>query len=259
MEQTTNNRIRKKGKGRNTESFDPKTTLVRPEMRIIIGSKTQVYNKTLKHDDVVIVPEFICQEDNLLLYEQLLKEMKEIQEKNVKGSEWISWHEGCHTISKNPDLSPTYQKIITRICEYFGIEQKNIGTRFNWYRDEKDWKAFHHDSAAFNVDRAKKQNITVGISLGGTRELAFLHAKNKTKIYFPQPNGTLFSFGRDVNITWRHGINAIAEEKQRDIGRISIIVWGLASNVEEESESPNMINNTPENYKSKYNKHSKRL
>ena len=33
---------------------------------------------------------------------------------------------------------------------------------------------------------AKNQNITVGVSFGATRELAFLHATNGTKIYFPQ-------------------------------------------------------------------------
>lgn len=29
---------KKRGAGRNTESFDPKSTLVRPEMRIIVGA-----------------------------------------------------------------------------------------------------------------------------------------------------------------------------------------------------------------------------
>jgi hypothetical protein len=37
-----------------------------------------------------------------------------------------------------------------KISAYFDIEQKSVGTRFNWYRDSKDWKPFHHDSAAFN-------------------------------------------------------------------------------------------------------------
>ncbi len=31
------NRIKTKGHGRNTESFDPNSTLIRPDMRIIIG------------------------------------------------------------------------------------------------------------------------------------------------------------------------------------------------------------------------------
>jgi hypothetical protein len=43
----------------------------------------------------------------------------------------------------------------------------------------------------------------VGVSFGASRELAFLHAKDGTRIYFPQTNGMLFSFGRDCNINWK--------------------------------------------------------
>lgn len=31
---------------------------------------------------------------------------------------------------------------------------------------------------------------------------SFLHAKTGHRVYFPQSNGMLFSFGRDVNINW---------------------------------------------------------
>jgi hypothetical protein len=36
----------------------------------------------------------------------------------------------------------------------------------------------------------------------------------------------LFSFGRDVNINWKHAINALPEEEHNGKGRISIILWG---------------------------------
>lgn len=32
-----------------------------------------------------------------------------------------------------------------------------------------DWKPLHHDTAAFSQRRLGKQNITVGVSLGGLR------------------------------------------------------------------------------------------
>ena len=44
----------------------------------------------------------------------------------------------------------------------------------------------------FFNQRAKRQNITVGMSFGATRELAFLHANNGTRAYFPQCNGMAF-------------------------------------------------------------------
>ena len=76
--------------------------------------------------------------------------------------------------------------IQNKIATYFNINNKSVGTRLNWYRDSSDWKPFHHDSAAFNPMRARNQNITVGVSFGSTRELAFLHAETGQRIYFPQ-------------------------------------------------------------------------
>lgn len=148
--------------------------------------------------------------------------------------------------SKSPNGSPTYDKIVDRLCEYFSIEKRSIGTRFNWYKDSTDWKPFHHDSAAYNPQRARSQNITVGVSFGARRELAFLRATEqadgeKVKLYFPQTNNGVFSFGRDVNIRFKHGINALAEDEQDGKGRISIIVWGLARGVKEEEGSPPLL------------------
>ena len=107
------------------------------------------------------------------------------------------------------------------MSEYFNLKEGSQGTRFNWYRDGTDWKAFHHDSAAFNPQRARNQNITLGISFGEERELAFLNAKTGERIYFPQKNGMLFSFGRDVNINWKHGVNALHDKDITGKGRIS--------------------------------------
>jgi len=241
-----------RGHGRNTESFDPASTLVRPDLRVLIGPPSQVsFNKPLKHDDVVIVPELFGPEENWDIYYKLVEEMRALQhdkeKKENKGSEWIPWHEGAHLISKNPKGSPTYNMIVDRLCEYFHIDKsKEVGTRFNWYRDSSDWKPFHHDSAAFNPQRAKNQNITIGASFGATRELAFIRAKEytdgeKCKLYFPQTNNGVFSFGRDANILWKHGINALPPNEQDGKGRISIILWGLASKAIEEDGSPPLL------------------
>mmetsp|Transcript_743 Transcript_743/g.1798 ORF Transcript_743/g.1798 Transcript_743/m.1798 type:complete len:377 (+) Transcript_743:110-1240(+) len=242
-------RMTKKTVGRNSESFDPKSTIVRPALRVHVGSPTaKCYNRfPLKHDDVVIVPELFGPEEDWKLYYKLVEEMTELQQQNVKGSEWISWHEGAHLVAKNPSESKTFQEVIDKLCEYFQIQKKSIGTRFNWYKDSSDWKPFHHDSAAFNPSRAKTQNITVGVSFGDCRELAFLRAGDESdcRLYFPQPNNGVFSFGRDVNIHWKHGINALSKEEQEDHGinkgRVSIILWGLTTNIKEEENSPPLL------------------
>ena len=120
-------RIRKSGTGQNTESFDPVSTLVRPDMRVIIGPKTDVLppNFRLRHDDVLIVPEFFCSVEDWSLYYQLIAEMRAEQEKGTtKDAEFISWHEGAHLISKNPSNCPSFQLIQQKIAKYFGIVRK---------------------------------------------------------------------------------------------------------------------------------------
>jgi len=239
--------FRNKG-GRNTESFDPISTFVRPSMRLICGpSGVKHYPKSCKHDDVIIVPNFACETDDWSIYYKLVEEMRSLQEEGQKRSEWIAWHEGCHLISQNPKNCPTYEAILQKMCDYFKIDPKNAGTRFNWYRDSSDWKPFHNDSAAYNPGRAKNQNVTVGISFGAERELAFMHGKNGTRLYFPQTNGMLFHFGRDVNISWKHGVNALPKEEHSGKGRISIILWGNVKDCIEESGNPGLLTNDARN------------
>lgn len=223
----------------------PKSWPARPSMRIITvpapGPDPKPYARAVSHDDVIVVPEFICKEDDWGLYYQLIKEVRESQAAGLRNSEWLSWHEGAHLLSKNPTGSKTFEWIQRRMCDYFSVAAGDQGTRFNWYRDASDWKPFHHDSAAFNPDRAKNQNCTIGISFGAARELAFRHAKTGELIYFPQRNGMLFYFGRDANIIWQHGINALPKEEQDGKGRISIILWGKCTTTFEEAGSPPML------------------
>eukprot|EP00927_Polykrikos_kofoidii_P040412 TRINITY_DN34552_c0_g1_i1.p1 TRINITY_DN34552_c0_g1~~TRINITY_DN34552_c0_g1_i1.p1 ORF type:complete len:1456 (-),score=225.31 TRINITY_DN34552_c0_g1_i1:179-4546(-) len=235
--------VQQKKSAPNSESFDPTSTLVRPSMRVHLGPKGPRYPRRWRHDDVVLVPEFLCAEDDLSTYHKLLQEIGEMQTQGVKNSDWTAWHEGCHAITKNPGDSATFRSIVDRICTYFELDPRSASTRFNLYRDSADWKPLHHDSAAFNAKRALTQNVTVGISFGRERELAFMHAEHKTLTYFPMPNGTIFAFGRDVNIRWKHGINALPVNEQDNKGRISIIVWGHKKvGVEEEEQSPPLLN-----------------
>jgi len=215
--------------------------LARPSMRIITAPPRKRYGMPLRHDDVVVVPEFFCPEEDWDTYYQLLKEMRRSQTEGASKAEWVSWHEGAHLLSHNPTGSRTYHRVLDRICDYFSIAPGNRGTRFNWYRDGSDWKPFHHDSAAFNERRARTQNTTIGISFGAARELAFRHAKSGELLYFPQRNGMLFYFGRDANIVWQHGINALPSQEQGAKGRISIILWGLCTAAVDEAGSPPML------------------
>ena len=155
------------------EPYDIPSALVRPDLRIHVGSnRSTVFNRPLKHDDVVIVPELFGAEDDESLYYKLVEEMRDINSKGDKNAELISVNLDAHLISKDPSESKTFNMVIDRMCEYFHIEKHGI--RLNWYRDSSDWKPFHQDSAAYNEQRARNQNITVGASFGSMRELVRL-------------------------------------------------------------------------------------
>lgn len=215
----------------------------RPDMRVITVPRRERYGRQVRHDDVIVVPEFFCKEDDWETYYKLIREMRDSQEKGDRKSEWLSWHEGAHLLSQNPTGSPTYNRVVEQMCKYFAVAEGNRGTRFNWYRDGSDWKPFHHDSAAFNPMRAKTQNCTIGISFGAPRELGFRHAQTGELVYFPQKNGMLFYFGRDSNIVWQHGLNALPCQEQDGKGRVSIILWGFCDAAVDEAGSPPMLSN----------------
>ena len=58
---------------------------------------------------------------------------------------------------------------------------------------------------------AAQSNLTVAVSFGLEREVAFEHAEDRTVISCPQPNGSAYVFARDVNIIWQHGILQVCQ------------------------------------------------
>jgi hypothetical protein len=47
-------------------------------MRLIVGENIETFNKPLKHDDVVIVPSFACDQNNMDTYYKLVEEMRSL-------------------------------------------------------------------------------------------------------------------------------------------------------------------------------------
>ena len=41
-----------------------------------------------------------------------------------------------------------------------------------------------------------------------------------------------YTFSKNVNIEWKHGIPKVKEEEFKDKGRISIIAWGYVHQIE---------------------------
>ena len=207
-------------KSKNTETFTPSHNL--SDMNIIVGKSVHPYNT----NDVIIVPDFLKEENSLEIYNKLLLEME--NSKIDKLSLWKLWHGDTHLIADDSadwkKSVPTFQYIIDKISEYFNMDVKS--TRFNLYKDSDDWKPFHHDAAAIKPHIARIQNFTVGVSFGATRSIAFEHSKTNTTISIPLQNGTAYAFSKDININWKHGIPQVDPSNKFNEGRISIIAWG---------------------------------
>ena len=207
-------------KVKNTETFVPNFN--DPTIRLI-------FNNPITHGNEVSINNNIFYDKNL--YKSLLSEI----DKDV----YKLWHGDTHLIaddSHNIDWkskSPTFEKIIKQLCDYFCMTAG--ATRLNFY-EQSYWKPYHHDAAALKPDKAKTQNITVGVSFGETRDISFesthKNVKDRITLNLPLDNGTVYSFGNKVNIDFRHGIPPLKDNSNTNKlynGRFSIIIWGYSS------------------------------
>ena len=233
---------------RNTECFDPMNRPV--DLRVVLDLRSTFidecahcgYNENipkLTSRDVLLSPKLF---DDFGQYEIYNKLVYEIENCGIPEDKLLKmWHgnntEGTHLIAddhcKWKEYCPTFNMIISRLKTSFNIDIK--ATRFNWYRESDHWKPFHHDAAAIKPEKSLTQNFTIAVSFGATKDAAFEHAKTKTVISMPQPDSTIYSFSKDTNVIWRHGI---LQDKNTDvgIGRISIIAWGYIDGMEEIQE-----------------------
>ena len=154
--------------------------------------------------------------------------------------------------------------------------------RYNHYRDMTNWKPFHHDAAGLDKKAGgpgfkgannrppmcETQNMTVGVSFGEARQAGFEWAGSRDRTSgggsFPThllsppvehgshknivlsltlPDASTYTFGRDVNLLWKHGIlaektpaGAQGAELNVEEGRISIIAWGWVDQYDELEE-----------------------
>lgn len=224
-----------KRKAKNTQSFDP--DLTEPDMRLLIDTNKEKFTIEMKENDVVILPNhFSNPKDDLTIYQSLLNEMENC---GVPPEElWKLWHGDTHFIADDrlakkmgfdwKEKCPTFNMIIETMKNYFDMEIK--ATRFNLYKDNTEWKPYHHDAAAIDEKKSKTQNFTVGITFGATRTVSFQHAKSKNRLDIPLRDGSVYTFARQVNIEWMHGI--VQEPEVKKEGRISIILWGKNNQIE---------------------------
>jgi hypothetical protein len=214
----------KKKTGPNTESWDP---ITKPyDLRIKINDKNN-----LQSNDVLVVSDIF---KGYKLNEIHDKLVEEINNSKVDKEDLLKlWHgskerniEGTHLICNDRTNwkvdCPTFNMVIDKLVEYFNVRPE--ATRLNWYKEYTQWKPLHRDSAAINPDKAKYQDITIAVSFGQKRDIIFENLKSKQVICIPQGDGEVYTFGNDVNMNWKHGVQPGVNDKMQS--RISIIIWG---------------------------------
>ena len=119
------------------------------DLRIRYGSpQLETYNHPLKHDDVVIVPEFYGDEDDWTIYHQLLHEIQELQNADVAGTAWKRCPKavGKHYVCANPMKCSKFKEICTKVCQYFGIKRdETLEFTLSWYKKNDDMQTPRHE------------------------------------------------------------------------------------------------------------------
>eukprot|EP00242_Pyramimonas_sp_CCMP2087_P007854 CAMPEP_0198224090 /NCGR_PEP_ID=MMETSP1445-20131203/95357_1 /TAXON_ID=36898 /ORGANISM="Pyramimonas sp., Strain CCMP2087" /LENGTH=112 /DNA_ID=CAMNT_0043903139 /DNA_START=203 /DNA_END=537 /DNA_ORIENTATION=- len=95
--------------------------------------------QSVMEGEAIYLPNLLCPSEDMALMQSLLIDLSQ-----MGGEGMVDWSK--HLKFENPDFSPTFQRIIQDMDNYFDVEI--IATRLNFYRDGTDWKPFHHDSHA---------------------------------------------------------------------------------------------------------------
>jgi len=150
---------KKNKKVRNTVNFNP--TKKPPTMRVISTYSEINKIKFTTRDAILMPPNLFCEENDLSIYNKLLNEIRSINEgDNI----WKLWHVDTHYIAddhlKWKEKCPTFKSIIEKIKSHFNM--KVNATRFNYYKNDNEWKPYHFDAAALDERKLRSQNFTVG-------------------------------------------------------------------------------------------------
>ena len=220
------NNFNKGNKIKNTETFIPNN--LEPSIKIKFNEPI------IKSNEVCIVKSLFTNKNEI--FNNILLE---INKENFK-----LWHGDSHLIADDNTNWKSYCSIFLNIIkilsDYFDLVPS--ATRLNYYTKDNDWKPYHHDAAALKPEKAKVQNITIGASFGVTREISFQtthrNFNDRITINFPLENGVVYAFGNKINSNFRHGIPQKIDNdiKNNFIGRISIIIWGYSSLLEQEEQ-----------------------
>jgi hypothetical protein len=119
---------------------------------------------------------------------------------------------------ENMMWSKPFVFMLQRLLETFNMSL--VDCWVNLYRHGGDMKSWHHDNYQ---DRNPRPTVTIGLSLGQTRDLGFQQADTGAIFRVPQQNGDIFAFDEPFNRKFKHSV--LPEPDDSPGKRISVIVW----------------------------------
>lgn len=167
--------------------------------------------------DCLHIPEFACERERFALMTALAKDMRKC------GKQLGMHRSGKHLVMYGEALkdSAPFRKLISRVLSTFRVSL--VDCWVNMYRGGQDMKTAHFDNYK---DRTPRPTMTIGISLGDSRDLEFTHVDTGEQIRVKQGNGDLFAFDTAFNGHFTHAIPP-GTDNTKNL-RISIIVWANA-------------------------------
>ena len=195
---------------RNTASFDPRSTLVRPAMRVIYGRIGQQFGASSRPDDVIVVPEFVDLDSNSNLVKGLIAELKKSE-------------------GTDPKELLSIRHLTVRMCEYFQVDHQDAQVRVRWHESGNSTPSASQSLDFDSKNLSSRQGCMLHLSLGSSCELAFKRLDSEEVVYFPQASGTLTLLGRDIFAKWECGESKVPEGLN-----VLVSLWGISQNALED-------------------------
>eukprot|EP00927_Polykrikos_kofoidii_P087224 TRINITY_DN9994_c0_g1_i1.p1 TRINITY_DN9994_c0_g1~~TRINITY_DN9994_c0_g1_i1.p1 ORF type:complete len:312 (-),score=42.83 TRINITY_DN9994_c0_g1_i1:419-1354(-) len=142
----------------------------------------------------------------------------------------LGWHRsGKHLVVYGEALrhSMPFKSLLEHVLRAFNVTL--VDCWVNVYRGKNDAKNWHYDNY---WDRSPTPTVTLGVSLGDARDIAFRHVESGKIINVKSENGDVVAFDQQFNSRFMHGIplphepaNSKPSAGESSGLRLSVIVW----------------------------------
>jgi len=182
----------------------------------------------------------LCDASDTSLFELLRAELMRIERDKELRKRWEQrgiWSSDGHKLSG-------HDFVLRRLTGLLNVE--GLSWASNLYEDAAAACQFHHDGDKYgggdSHNPSIKPNITMVASFGATRDFTLRHADTGREFSFPQLNGDVISFDRQVDADFMHGLHP---GDGRGDPRISVVVVGKLADRSTHLWAPRFQSNIP--------------